>query len=106
MDRWPQLADNSRVFNLDETGATTVQKPTKFIAQKVVKQLNQYTSAERGQLVTVVDTICAAGTFLPHVMIFPRKHFKTHMLNGVPTGSLCLASPTAWMTTELIPQVM
>lgn len=41
LKRWPQLADGSRVFNLDETGLTTVQKPKKVIAQKGLKQLNQ-----------------------------------------------------------------
>jgi hypothetical protein len=41
MYRWPQLADGSGVFNLDETGATTVQKPKNVVEQKGVKQLNQ-----------------------------------------------------------------
>jgi hypothetical protein len=47
MDPWPQLADGLRGFNSDETGATTLQKLKKVIAQKGVKQLNQCTSAER-----------------------------------------------------------
>jgi hypothetical protein len=91
---------------LNETGATTVQKPKKVIAQTGVKQLNQCTNAERGQLVPVAETIYVAGTFLPPVMIFPRKHFKAHMLNGASIGSLGLTSPTGWMTTERFPQVI
>lgn len=30
----PSFADGSRIFNLDETGVTTVQSPTRVIAQK------------------------------------------------------------------------
>lgn len=37
----PDLADGCRVFNLDETGVTTVQKPKKVVGMKGVKQLNQ-----------------------------------------------------------------
>jgi hypothetical protein len=60
MDQWPQLADGSWVFNLDETGLTTVQKPKKVTAQKGVKQLNRCATAETGQMVTVAVMIFAA----------------------------------------------
>ncbi|ELU07536.1 hypothetical protein CAPTEDRAFT_188040 [Capitella teleta] len=39
-----------RIFNVDETGLMTVQKPPKVIAAKGVKQVGQITSAERGVL--------------------------------------------------------
>lgn len=102
----PDLADGCRVFNLDETGVTTVQKPKKVVGMKGVKQLNQCTSAERGELVTAVFIVSAAGTFLPPAMVFPRKNFKIHMINGAPNGTLGLASSSGWMTSELFPRVM
>lgn len=105
-ERCPQLCNGSRIFNLDETGLTTVQQPKNVIAHKGVKQINQCTSAERGELVTIVGIISASGTFLPPVMVFPRKHFKLHMLNGAPTNTLGLAGPSGWMTSELFPRVM
>lgn len=105
-NRYPQLVDGSRIFNLDETGLTTVQKPKKVIAKKGLKQLNQCTSAERGQLVTCVCIVSAMGTFIPPVMLFPRKNFKQHMINGAPNGTLGLASTTGWMTTEQFPFVI
>jgi hypothetical protein len=61
IDRWAQLTDSLRVFSLDETGATAVLKPKKVIAQKRVKQLSNFTSAEMVQLATVVETVCATG---------------------------------------------
>lgn len=86
------FADGSRVYNLDETGTLTVQKPKKVITEKGVKQVSQCTSGERGTLVTTCCIISAAGNTLPPAMVFPSKHFKNHMLNGSPPGTLGLVS--------------
>lgn len=49
------------IFNVDETGITTVHKPGKIIAMKGEKQVSQVTSAERGTLVTMCCGISAIG---------------------------------------------
>ncbi|KAB0803085.1 hypothetical protein PPYR_00055 [Photinus pyralis] len=100
-EKKPQLVDPSRIFNLDETGTSTVQKPRKIVAEKGSKQVSQCSSAERGSLVTSCAIICANGTYLPPAMVFPRKYFKTHMVAGAPPGTLGLATPNGWMTAEL-----
>ncbi|CAK9292442.1 unnamed protein product [Gordionus sp. m RMFG-2023] len=41
------------IYNMDETGLTTVQNPSKIVAQKGQKQVGSITSAERGTLVTM-----------------------------------------------------
>ena len=69
------------IWNVDETGYTTVQKPKKIIVPKGQKQVGQLTSAERGQLVTICCAINAAGRSIPLCMIFPRVNFKPMMLN-------------------------
>lgn len=102
----PKLTDPSRIFNLDETGTKTVQNPRKVIADKGIKQVSSCTSGERGVLVTTCAIISAAGTFLPPAMVFPRKHFKPHMLTGAPPGTLGLASPSGWMNAEIFPAVL
>lgn len=95
------FGNGSRIYNLDETGVTTVQTPKKVIAQKGVKRLNQITSAERGVLVTVCCIINAYGHALPPVILFPRVHFKKHMINGAPPGTIGLACQSGWMNTDL-----
>lgn len=40
------------IYNIDETGITTVQKSNKIVARKGFKQIGRITSAERGTLVT------------------------------------------------------
>jgi len=47
------------IYNVDETGVTTVQKPSKIISRrKGVKQVGALTSGERGSLVTAVGCEC------------------------------------------------
>uniref|UniRef100_H2YFC2 DDE-1 domain-containing protein n=1 Tax=Ciona savignyi TaxID=51511 RepID=H2YFC2_CIOSA len=93
-----------QIWNLDETGITTVQKPSRVISQKGLKQVGQITSAERGTFVTMCCCVNAAGQALPPVYIFPRVHFKDHMLFGSPSGSLGLAAQSGWMNSEMFTQ--
>ena len=64
------------IYNLDETGLTTVQTPGKIIAKKGVKQVGQVTSSERGELVTLCCMINALGNALPPFFVFPRVNFQ------------------------------
>ncbi|KAB0803029.1 hypothetical protein PPYR_05215 [Photinus pyralis] len=51
----------SDIFNLDETGVTTVQKTQKVVATKGQHQVGKVVSRERGELVTQVGIIRANG---------------------------------------------
>jgi len=93
------------IWNLDETGISTVVKPSKLLAEKGVKQVGRISSAERGVTVTMCCCINAIGNALPPVYIFPRVHFKDHMLKGAPSESLGLAHSSGWMTTDLFAKV-
>lgn len=102
----PELGNGLRIFNLDETALGTVQVPQKVLADSATRRLNKVTSAERGQLVTACCIICSNGTFLPPVLVFPRRNFKPFMLKGAPNGTLGLANPTGWMVTDIFQEVM
>lgn len=52
----PEFGDGTRVFNLDETATSTVQKPQQIVAEKGVKQVCKTTSGEKGTNVTTVCT--------------------------------------------------
>ena len=92
--------EGRQIYNLDESGFTTVQKMPKVIAPRGMKQVGQVTSRERGELVTVCAIVSAVGTALPPVFVFPRKKFQAHMLNNAPEGSLGLVTDSGWMTGE------
>ncbi|KAF2895236.1 hypothetical protein ILUMI_10941 [Ignelater luminosus] len=89
------------VYNLDETAFTTVHKPPKVLAKGGQKIVGQITSAERGTLVTIVAIVSASGKAIPPFLIFPRVHFKEHMLHNAPIGSKGAASPSGWMVSYL-----
>ncbi|BFZ08869.1 hypothetical protein BsWGS_11908 [Bradybaena similaris] len=88
------------IYNTDETGLTTVQKPAKVIAQKGAKQIGRMTSAERGALVTLCAAVNALGSSIPPLFIFPRVNFKDCMIKGGPVGCIGLSHISGWMTAE------
>ena len=90
------------IYNLDETGCKTVQDmaKVKVIAPKQEKQVGKVTSAERGTLVSLLCCVNACRNSIPPLFVFPRVHFKEHMLHGAPPGSVGVAHPSGWMTGE------
>ncbi|GBP08585.1 hypothetical protein EVAR_7202_1 [Eumeta japonica] len=84
----------------DETAYTTVTNAPKIVAQADVKRVGQISSTERGSLVTVLDFANAAGGSIPPAFIFPRVHFKEHMLENGPTVALGLANVSGWITED------
>lgn len=93
----------SRIWNLDETGVTTVLKPKKIVAQKGAKQVGAIVSAERGTLVTVELAASAAGNTIPPMFVFPRLKFKNLFLRDGPSESIGAGNKSGWMTaTEFL----
>lgn len=95
-----------RIFNLDETGLTTVQKCPKVISEKGLKQVGQVVSRERGELVTLCGIVSATGVALPPVLIFPRKNYKSIFLTGAPEGALGMTAASGWMNSEVFAKVL
>lgn len=88
------------VYNVDETGVTTVQNPSKIIAEKGKKQVGAVTSTERGTLVTVCVAVNATGNCVPPMFVFPRKTFHDYFLRGGPAGCVGAANGSGWMQKE------
>lgn len=86
------------IWNSDETGVQTVQRPSKIVAEKGVRQVAKATSAERGQTVTITTAVSAIGHALPPLFIFPRVFYKDHFVKGGPPGCIGVAHPSGWMT--------
>jgi len=94
-----------RIYNVDETGVTTVpNKPSKILSIKGKKQVGTIASAERGQLVTVELCMSAAGHYVPPLFVFPRKRMKAELLDHSPPGSIAIPNESGWMQTEVFVQ--
>lgn len=90
----------SRLWNIDETGVTTVHKPQRVVCRRGRKQIGQVTSGERGTLVSLAVAVSAAGQKGPIRFIFPRVHFQDHFLHGGPAGCTGGANPSGWMNSK------
>lgn len=89
----------SDIYNIDETGVTTVHTPNRIVAGRGIKQVGKVTSAERGTLVTMCCAVNALGNSIPRFFVFPRVYFKDAMLIGAPVGSRGYTHPSGWMTS-------
>lgn len=110
IERFFQLLDRTieefgftpeRIFNMDESGLSTVQKPQRVFATKGRKQVGAITSAERGTHTTVVCSMNPIGSYVPPTLIFARKRFKQELIDDAPTGTLGLCQESGWMTGPL-----
>ena len=75
--------DATSIYNMGESGLTTVQKPMKVVLKK-----GSITSAERGSNTTVVCCLSAAGRYAPPMVLFKRKRVSDALQDGAPSGSL------------------
>ena len=87
----------NNIYNMDETGVTTVQKPCHIVARKGVKQVGAVVSLERGTLVTCAVAVSATGYTVPPFLIFPRANYKEYFITGAPPGSVGAANKSGWM---------
>lgn len=93
---------SSRIFNMDESGLSTVPNKTpKVVSKKGQKLVGKIVSGERGQTVTVVCCMSAAGYYIPPAMIFPRKRRKAELLDGAPPDTILFTSDSGYINTDL-----
>ena len=81
---------------MNETGVTTVQKPSKVVARKGFKQVGAITSAERGTLVTLATAVSAVGNSIPPFFVFfPGFILKTISYETDQLAAKVIAIPQA-----------
>ena len=86
---------SARPYHSDKTGITTVQhKHTKILGLKDKCQISSVKSADRGSLVTVVTCLSPNGHFIPPLLVFPKKMYKTQLMNDTPPGSIHACHPS------------
>lgn len=90
-----------KIYNMDETGVSSVHTPPKVIASRKLKQVGGITSTERGFNTTMLACVNAIGNSIPPVFVFPRVNFKSHMLHGAPPGSIGTCHISGWSNTDV-----
>lgn len=97
------LLTPTSIYNMDETGVkTSASKPPKLISVKGKKQVGVISSAEKGELTTIICCVNAAGSFVPPAFIFgKRKKVGERMLDSGPIGSKGWCSDSGWINAEI-----
>lgn len=91
-----------RIYNMDETGISTVPKKTpRVISLKGKKNVNKIVSGERGQTITAVCCVSATGHYVPPAFIFPRKRLRGELLDDGPAGCIGMVSDSGFINANL-----
>jgi hypothetical protein len=91
----------SRIFDVDETGLTVVQKKPIVLTMKGKRQIGVLTATERDFLIKIVVYINASGIFVPPLIIFPRKNANHLLTRGAPPGTIFKYQPSGWINSEI-----
>ncbi|KAJ8047917.1 hypothetical protein HOLleu_00035 [Holothuria leucospilota] len=86
MDKYKFRAQD--IYNVDESGLTTVQSPKQIVTEMGKKQVGSITSGERGELVTIVCTINAIGNTVPSTIHLPSGAIQGQLPHQ-GTSSIC-----------------
>ena len=89
----------ARIFNLDESGLSTVMKPCKVVCERGRPVASQV-ARERGSHMTFVGIINAAGHGFPPVFIIAQKKMNADFLRGTTAGTTVLLQSNGWMDHE------
>lgn len=92
-------ADN--IYNVDETGISTVQRNSRILAPKGLKQVGKCTSGERGTLTTVINACSAAGNYISPFFIFKRKRMNPLLMKQSNSNMVASVSDSGWITEQL-----
>lgn len=89
------------IYNVDESGISTVQRPAKILSPKGQKQVGSVTSWERGKNVTVVCAMSASGRFVPPMFIYPRMRVSPQLKKNGPRDAIYCCSKNGWINEAL-----
>ena len=87
------------IFNCDESGIPLNPQGIKIVDQKGSKYPSHVTSGDKSQL-TVMACTCAAGYFIPPIIIFDRKKCIYAWADGEVPGTLYGLSQNVWINSQ------
>ena len=61
-------------------------------------------SVEKGKTITAVCCVSAAGVYCPPFLVFPRKRFKSELLDRGPVGGVGVANESGWINETTFSQ--
>ena len=87
---------------MEETAVTAVQKPTRIVVRKGMKQVGAVTSAEIGSSVTMAVAVTASGNSILPFFVFPQKNYKDYFIARWLDCSVGSSNNSGWMTGDTL----
>lgn len=84
--------ERTEIYNMDETGTSSVQKSVQILAPKCEKLEGWVTSSERGRNITVMCCMSASNSCISPMFIYTRSRMSPLLERVGPAGSLCRCS--------------
>lgn len=88
------------VWNMDETGLSTVHKTKFVVASKGTRCVGAISSGERGTNVTMALAVSAAGDKIPPFFVYPRAKFQDRFLLHGTANARGVANGSGWQTND------
>jgi hypothetical protein len=102
MDPWNVIKMYVCIFNVDESGFSTVQKQAeKVIIKKGKHQIAALSSGAGGADTTFVYCASTSGIFMPPMIIFKTQRNNPSMQVGAPPGSNVEVYESGYINSEL-----
>lgn len=96
----------SRIYNIDETGVTTVPPArSRVLVHKTMKNVQQISTAERGTLTTVILGMNATGQHISPAIIYSRKK-QDDLRANLPSNYKLFYSKNGWVNSDIFLQYM
>ena len=93
------IADHN-IYNMVETGLSSIQKPSKVLELRGAKQVGKVTSAEKdkgnNKAVTALCVMNSVGCFVPPIFMYSRKRLLQTLLHGTPQHLNFFTLPSGW----------
>ena len=89
-----------KIYNVDETGHSTVQTPSKVLSTKGKRQVGATTSAERGSTTTGVYCHSGTGNYLAPMLVFRRKRIASSLKADAPAGTIFACTDSGWIDSD------
>ena len=89
-----------KIYNVDETGHSTVQTPSKVLSTKGKRQVGATTSAERGSTTTGVYCHSGTGNYLAPMLVFRRKRIANSLKADAPAGTIFACTDSGWIDSD------
>ena len=90
----------AKIYNVDETGHSTVQTPSKVLSTKGKRQVGVTTSAERGSTITGVYCDSGTGNYLAPMIVFRRKRICNSLKTDAPVGTIFACTDSGWIDSD------